>query len=312
MTKPKLAFFLLCHKMPEHVIRLIDRLRDVDSFFVVHVDKRAERSVYDTLKEFSDKFPGQVYLCRKRYRCYWGRFGIVQGTLSCIRETMGQELPFDRAFLLSGQDYPIKSISHIRNFLSENAGYEFIESFAAEEPNRWSEAGGEYSAVNRVLFWTIFFRSRYIQIKWRRRFPLGFRPYCGSTWWCLTRECVNYLDTFVRDNPSFLRYFRTVFIPDEAFFQSILSNSPYRDKIVSDDLRYADWLNPNPMYPRTLETNDLERLMSSPKLFARKFDFRSQQLLALIDKKIERSPNDPPSNTKDDDSPGSLGITRTV
>jgi len=78
-----------------------------------------------------------------------------------------------------------------------------------------------------------------------------------------------------------------VFVPDEMFFQSILANSSYREKIESDDLRYADWQNPNPLPPKTLETSDFENLKLSPKLFARKFDTnRSRDLLIKIDDEI--------------------------
>jgi hypothetical protein len=286
MATTTLAFFILCHKTPQHVIRLVNCLRDENSVFVIHVDKRAAPVVYDTLRLFSEELPGQVHLCRQRYRCYWGRFGIVEATLSCMREAVGLGLSFDHAFLLSGQDYPIKSMNHIRTFVDEHLGSEFIESFPADEPNRWSAAEGEHNALNRVLYWTISFRSRHIQIKWKRRFPFGFRPHGGSMWWCLTRECVVYIDRFVREKPAYTRYFRMVFIPDESFFQSIISNSRFKGRIVSDDLRYADWQNPNPSYPRTLDTDDFEKLMSSSKLFARKFDTRSQHLLRLIDREI--------------------------
>ena len=280
----KFAYFILCHKMPEQVIRLINRLSDGESFCVVHIDKRAAANVYDTLKDFSANAPN-IYLTKRR-RCYWGHFGIVQATISCIQIAMQLNLPFDYAFLLSGQDYPIKKSSHIKKFLSENMGREFIESFPLDKPNRWSNHGGPFNPVNRVQFWTIFLRSRYIQIKLKRNFPLGFRPHGGSQWWCLSRDCIKYLKTFIVENPSFVRYFRWVFIPDEIFFQSILSNSPYRDKIVSDDLRYADWDTPNPNYPRTLDISDLEKLKCSPDLFARKFDTdRSRELLNNLDNK---------------------------
>ena len=106
-------------------------------------------------------------------------------------------------------------------------------------------------------------------------------------WWCLTKECVVYIDRFVQQNPSYTKYFRTVFIPDESFFQSIVSNSPYKDRVISDDLRYIDWENPNPLYPRTLDASDFDGLMASSKLFARKFDDRSRELLRLIDSEIE-------------------------
>ena len=106
-------------------------------------------------------------------------------------------------------------------------------------------------------------------------------------WWCLTKECVAYIDRFVQEHPAYIRYFRKVFIPDESFFQSIVSNSPYSDRVISDDLRYTDWENPNPLYPRTLESSDFARLMASPKLLARKFDDRSQELLGHMDSEMD-------------------------
>jgi len=108
-------------------------------------------------------------------------------------------------------------------------------------------------------------------------------------WWCLTRECIIYVDRFIRENPAYKRYFRTVFIPDESFFQSIVSNSPFKTGIVSDDLRYADWENPNPLYPRTLETADFKKLVLSPKLLARKFDERSEELIYLLEQEFQHT-----------------------
>src|SRR4029077_3062334 len=96
--------------------------------------------------------------------------------------------------------------------------------------------------------------------------------------------CLEYLDTFITKHPSFTRYFKYVFIPDESFFQSILSNSPFQAKILSNNLRYADWDNPNPKYPKTLDMSDFEKLKSSPFLFARKLDpSHSRELLNRLD-----------------------------
>jgi len=115
-----LAYFILCHKAPEQVIRLIKRLRGAGSVFVVHVDKRARPDVYDTLQEC---FAGQPdVFFSERHRCYWGRIGIVRGTISCIKKAIQLNLPFDYAVLLSGEDYPIKTNEQIREFLSKNAG----------------------------------------------------------------------------------------------------------------------------------------------------------------------------------------------
>lgn len=209
---------------------------------------------------------------------------MVRGTFSCIKKAMQLNLSFDYAILLSGQDYPIKSNVHIQSFLSKNIGSEFIEYFAYDELNRWTNQDGPYNAVNRVQFFTFWLRGRHIQVKIKRKPPLGLRLYGGSQWWCLSRACIKYLSTFVNENPSFMRYFKYTFIPDETVFQSIVLNSPFRNNIICDDLRYLDWHNPNPNYPRTLDEGDFDKLVSSPKLFARKFDpDRSDALLEKLD-----------------------------
>ena len=42
-------------------------------------------------------------------------------------------------------------------------------------------------------------------------------------------------------NPDYVRFFEHVFVPDELFFQTIIMNSPLRDTVENDDLRYLDW-----------------------------------------------------------------------
>jgi Core-2/I-Branching enzyme len=280
-----IVYLILCHKNPEQVVRLINRLDDGRAFFVVHVDKRAEERVYNCISRYASNV-SNVYFC-KRHRCFWGGFGIVRATINCIHTALELARPFDYAILLSGQDYPIKSNSEIGSFFVKNRGKEFIESFSLLKTNRWSDQGGMFNAINRVQYWTIFVRSRTLHIKWKRKFPFGWQPFGGSQWWCLSRETIEYLAAFLRSNSGFVRYFKTTFIPDESFFQSIISNSPYSEKIVRDDMRYTDWETPNPNYPRTLEESDFDKLKASHKLFARKLEtVRSDKLLDRIDRDL--------------------------
>jgi core-2/I-Branching enzyme len=279
----KIAYLILCHKDPEQVLRLIRRLDNGDVLFVVHVDKRAERYVYNTIVSFAST-RSNVYLS-ERCRCFWGGFGIVQATINCIKALLELSIQFDYAVLLSGQDYPIKSNSQIQSFFQQNRGNEFIESFSLHKSNRWSEAVGKFNAASRVEYWTIFLRSRNIQIRCKRTFPLGLEPFGGSQWWCLSRELLEYIAAFIQTNSDFVRYFRATFIPDESFFQTVVANSPFRNNIVSDDMRYADWDNPNPSLPRTLDANDFLKLKASYKLFARKVEaVRSDTLLDKLDR----------------------------
>jgi hypothetical protein len=91
----------------------------------------------------------------------------------------------------------------------------------------------------------------------------------------------------MQHNPAFVNFFKYVDIPDEMFFQTIILNSPFKESVINDNLVYIDWENPNPSYPRTFVKTDFEILVSSSKLFARKFDVsRDADILDMIDQKI--------------------------
>jgi Core-2/I-Branching enzyme len=280
-----IAYLIIGHRYPRHIIDLIGSLRDSKSFFVVHIDKRASDSVYAPLREYAAYNPN-VFLT-KRVRCYWGGFGIVKATIECVKTVVELNRDFDYAVLLSGQDYPIKSTGQIAEFLQKNKRKEFIESFALSKPNRWSDHGGCYQAMNRVQYWTCYIRSRVVHVPIRRKFPFGWEPHGGSQWWGLSKEGILHIEAFIRANPGFVRFFEHAFIPDECLVHTILSNSAFRDRIVGDHLHYIDTEHPNPDSPRTLEASDFESLRQSPKLFARKFDpERSRECLDLIDAEL--------------------------
>jgi hypothetical protein len=280
----KIAFFILMHRKPQQAIRLIERLDSETSSFFVHVDRRAEPATHKYVEEWASK-RSRTH-CTKRHPCYWGGFGIVAATLQCIRTALQSGEMFDYAILLSGQDYPIKPLQYIREFVGLRRK-QFIESFRLDDTNRWTSHGGPYQAMNRILWYTLPLRSRWLHIPVQRRLPLGWQPYGGSQWWCLSRDCLAHIDDFVKTNPRAVNYFRHAFIPDECFFQTVISNSGFERDVISDDLHYSDWTSPNPHYPRTFDTTDFERIRLSEKIFARKFDMdRDHHILDLIDREI--------------------------
>ncbi len=281
----KVIFFILMHKNPQQTLRLIQRLESSDSMFVVHVDRRAQRAIYHPIEELATNCD-RVYTA-KRVPCYWGGFGIVAATLECVRTALRLNATFDYALLLSGQDYPIKPLRSIFAFLTAQPGKQFIETFRLDRPNRWSTHTDAGEAMNRISWYTLAVRSRRIHIPVRRQFPSGLTPYGGSQWWCLSRECLAYIDEYLSRNPQILRFFRNVYIPDESFFQTIISNSRFEHDVVSDDLHYSDWTTPPYPWPRILDASDFDSLRSSDKLFARKFDIaRDESILDLVDREI--------------------------
>ena len=282
----KVAYLIMGHRDPQQILRLMNALRSSAAFFVIHIDKRAADSVFAPLREYAAG-RSDVFLA-PRIRCYWGSFGIANAMVECVKTAVKAGAHFDYAILLSAQDYPIKRGDEIKGFLEKNQGAEFIESFELDKPNRWTSHAGPYQAMNRVGYWTFFLRSRPFHLRIPRRFPFGWRPFGGSQWWGLSRECVLYLENTFRTKPKVIRYFRHVFIPDESLFQTVIANETrFSGRIVNNDLRHIDWDRPNPKYPRTLDMEDFERLRDSPKLFARKFEIeRSRDLLDRVDAEL--------------------------
>lgn len=266
----KLAYIILSHQLPNQVVRLIGALKDRGDGFFVHIDKRAEPQMHRTLHQRFDSDPSVRFITP--HACYWGSFGIVEATLEAIRALLASESHFDRVLLLSGQDYPIKPRRYIKAFLERQDDQEFIESFPLGSPNKWSEHSGPYKDLNRILHWHINFRSRFLHIPIRRSLPGRLKPHGGSQWWCLSRSCIEYVHDFIRDNPRVLEYFRHSFIPDELFFQTLVSNSPFADHVTGSSLTYEDWEAAAPPYPAVLDGSYLSVLSASHKLFARKFD----------------------------------------
>jgi hypothetical protein len=285
------AYLILAHGNPKQLKRLVGTLPTSSPIFI-HFDSRADRSLYEQSVTLLGGRPNLHFV--KRHRCRWGAIGIVEGTMSLIDAATTSAVPFDYAMLLSGSDYPIKSNQEISLFLRHNWGHEFIESELLTESNRWSNHGGNYKTPEKVLSRHLRFRSRIFRLPGLRTLPAGLKPYGGSQWWCLTSGALMLISQFVRENADLMKFFRYTFIPDESFIQTILSNSKLQGQITGDEIRLVVWDRPDPPYPATLKIEDLELILSSKKLFGRKFD--SSKDAAILDALDERNASPIPSH----------------
>lgn len=280
-----LAYIISAYRLPDQLTRLVRRLDTETASFFVHVDRKTDDATYRRMAEPLSGLDNVHFL--ERHRCHYGGFGHVEATLKGIEELFRQGVPFDHVLLLTGQDYPIASNRRIGEFFREHEDLSFMSHFPLPS-SEWQEGG-----LDRIESWHVRLGSHYLRMPGmrgplRRRHPAGLRPFGGSAYWCLSRECAEYVRGFLRDARSYVRFFRFVNVPDEIFFQTILLNSPLRDAIVNDDLRYLEWRHPEVSGgPAVLRRSDFENIMGSGKLFARKFDVTEDaEILDLIDAAI--------------------------
>ena len=186
---------------------------------------------------------------------------------------------------MSGQCFPIKTWNHIAEFFAQNRGRAYFEFFDIPAPGWASERGGldrlELYHINdwvdRRSGWglkfTLKFQEYQKKLRIKRAFPRDFpRLFGGSSWASYHRDFVEYIFNFIKNKPAFYRRFRFTHAPEEFFFPTILCNSPLKERIVNNNLRYYDWRARNGSSPAILDASDHETLISSDRLFARKFE----------------------------------------
>jgi hypothetical protein len=79
-------------------------------------------------------------------------------------------------------------------------------------------------------------------------------------------------------------------LAEEIFFQSYFLNSDLASHVVNSDMRYTDWAYRNGSVPAYLDESDVQPVLASGALFARKvsMDF-SQAFIRRIDEALSRT-----------------------
>lgn len=208
---------------------------------------------------------------------------------------------YDYVFLLSGQDFPIKSNVEIQRFLTENGHSNFIEvvNHADKTYSKCLKRNSlKYrSCMMRRSFFSRLWKSCIITVTggetrtfkiFKRKNPFNFAFEFGSQWWALTFECFRWILDYVETHPEYVAYYKNCLVPDESFFITLFMASPFKNT-RKDYLTYLEW-EENGNHPRVFADSDFDLLMKQKsKLFARKFDSSVDK--SIIDKIIKRIKN---------------------
>jgi Core-2/I-Branching enzyme len=305
----RVAFIVSAYKLPDQLIRLVERLSPAAEIVLVHVDKKTPQPDYHRMVEGTSQLQNVVFL--PRHVNWWGSFGVVQATLKGLALLEDQAIAYDHLLILTGQCYPLRPLSELREFLRSHRGVSFIEYMPM--PADWWDWGG-LDRLDNLYFWDrkgnhiVLPRRRdsrfeplgtnnaslRMRMRWRlwsvmrplvpfARHVDGLHPFGGSSYWCLSRQAVYYVHCFLRTHPRYVRFMRRTFIPDEHFFQTILGNSPLRPEIQPHNLHYIEWSGG--AHPKIFGVEDLGRLRESGQFFARKFDLAvDEEVLDELDR----------------------------
>lgn len=269
-SEVRLAYVISAYRLPRQLVELVDVLDEPTTSFVISVDRHTATAEYEAMWRPLAGRRNVHFLTR--HSSPYRSFGHVRSTLRGIDHLLCSGIEFDYLSVLTGQDLPIKTNAAIHERLAAAEGAGFLENFVLPD-DRWGGGG-----LNRFTSIFVHTHRHHLQIG-RHRFgglvasglPFDVVPYGGSGYWTLPADIVRDVYDFVRANPAWARFFSTTDMPDETFFQTIVMNSPFADRIVADDLRLIDWSDRTEL-PRVWRSADFDDLAAAPDLFARKFD----------------------------------------
>ena len=281
----KHAYLILAHGSFGLLKRLIAELDDERNDLYIHVDKKSGAYPEADLRN-AVKRSGLFFT--ERTSVNWGAYSQIQAELLLLREAAGNANGgYAYYHLLSGIDLPLKTQDEIHRFFEENAGKEFLE------------CGAKGRFLYRIAYYYPFqeirgrgaLRTLLRQADWKKAIalsPVSFMAtiagaaqrllfvnrvrkkesmfFWGSNWFSVTHDFAEY----VLSRTAFIeKYFSCSLCADEIFMQTLLMNSPFRDRLAESNLRLIDWKRG---HPYTFRSEDYGLLMSSGCLFARKFD----------------------------------------
>lgn len=277
----KIAYILLCHKDPDAIIKQAERLTAAGDYMAIHFDARANPADYQRIRVALKDNPNVVF-SHRRIRCGWGEWSLVQATLYVVESAVKAFPRATHFYMLSGDCMAIKSAEYIHNFLDENDA-DFIESFDYFDSD-WIKTGmKEERLIYRHFFnertqkWR-FYTSYHLQQRFgiTREIPTDIQVQIGSQWWCLRRRTIEWVLDFTKKRRDVMRFFRTTWIPDETFFQTIVRHVVPEQEIRSRTLTFLLFTDYG--MPVTFYDDHYDLLLSQDFLFARKISPEAQDL----------------------------------
>lgn len=252
----------------------------------IHIDKKSKISP-ETLQNLQKN--KNVQYCDTDYKVNWGGVNHLKSYLLLCRKAL--ENTENKFFhLITAEDFPVKSLAYFDALFCSDTGTNYMEYFPL--PSTEWELGGLnrleyyhlYDVLNAKSTFGRFCIKQLVKLQrlfgFKRTMPFSQPLFGGSTYWSLSREAVQYVITFTQNHPAFLPRFDHTFCAEEIYFQTILMNSIYAEKINNNNLRYTDWVSGKGGYPAYLDDTDFTQITESAALFARKIS--SKKLKEMI------------------------------
>ena len=285
------AILILAHRDTEQVLRLADKLRQSFEIYI-HFDTKLKLSNQE--KEALKEKNIHWYQC---VEVNWGGWGISAATIVLMREAL-KNPQITYVHILSGQDWPVADPASIYAFYENNTKLYMLCDAAkgmkksGEPIILWQQYYFNYDKIaRRTTLGKIYHR---LTMAWQtlchvnkyKKLGIDLEIYQGPNWMDLPQDAVEYLLEYFAGHENIQKLFMTGFCPDEFWVQTILYNSPYRERIVQDYHRYILWNEQHGSYPAILDESNYTDILKGDYHFMRKIDFKySEELIRRLESK---------------------------
>jgi hypothetical protein len=204
--------------------------------------------------------------------------------------------------LLSGECYPAKPIAALEEAFETDPQREWISLTPITAGSQLETMTGRHWRMAPLV------GARQLDAKlrsaWNKvskmlgrdlRREIGTTPYFGSQWFALSARCVDMILKFVPAHPEFVRAYRSVYAPDEHYFQTIVGNSEFGVSAIQTQDRGIATNQSAPLHQIAPSEDryfvnseaDFDVVVGTGKFFIRKVSpERSDPLLDRIDREL--------------------------
>ena len=303
-----IAYMIMCHKNAQQVLRLAKKLISSKSDVIIHADSAMSDDEYNLLLEASYSIKG-IYLTEQRIHGVLDTRSLVdiamEMVISIDKVQDAENKHYQYYALLSGQDYPIKSLSHIISQLDVSYPKPFIDCTPYDSGNwiyykfkgnsfvhNFKRKIFKWFPNRRNLFRKFLVLLHIISSKIVEHLPtnhyhklnkMNIELYGGSAWWILPDTAVSFIKNEYESKSDLVELLLNTNTPEETFFQIMTMRSPVKNlvEINPKDMvlqncktwaYFSDDGKPFKGHPYIFTENEFNKLADSDCWFARKFD----------------------------------------
>lgn len=274
----KHAFLIEAHDNKSQLEKLFRCLDYRDNDVFLHVDAKSSKLI--GIEQYEFKRAGFCVI--PSIPVYWGGYSQIVAEMNLLEAAL-KKGNFVRYHLISGVDLPLVSQEKMHQFFDDHPDTEFVHFDYVYGYELFRKRMGLFHLlrdhINRSQKILVMIESIFLEIQKIfgvnriKSFDMEYGK--GANWFSITDDFVRYV---INQKEWIEKTFKHTKCCDEVFLQTIILNSPFKDKRYYDErekrygnLRAVDWNRGNPYIYRK---QDYEQLISSHYMFGRKFDCR--------------------------------------